>query len=129
MLRLLIFSMLCFVIAERNNGVVAQEATKASVVESTELGNTEATVQAGINDRFLDPELDLSEWVGRFEIESREVYSARESIGGLCDQAWIHDCRHRSRNRVLQPAIRNSRRPGRLGVRGRYFTSVSAAYQ
>lgn len=38
------------------------------------------TVPAGINDRFLDPNLDPQEWVERFEIESREIYSAREAI-------------------------------------------------
>ena len=38
------------------------------------------SIKPGINDRFLDPGLDVSEWLGRFEVESREVYSARERI-------------------------------------------------
>ena len=38
------------------------------------------SVKPGINAKFLDPELDVSEWMGRFEIESREVYAARERV-------------------------------------------------
>ena len=40
----------------------------------------EESVKPGINDRFLDPELNVDEWLGRFEIESREVYGARERV-------------------------------------------------
>ena len=36
------------------------------------------SVRPGINDRFLDPELKVDEWLGRFEVESREVYAARK---------------------------------------------------
>ena len=45
----------------------------------------ESSVKPGINDRFLDPELKLDEWLGRFEIESREVYSARNEILKACN--------------------------------------------
>lgn len=38
------------------------------------------SVRPGVNDRFLDPDLDVDAWVKRFEVESREVYSAREEI-------------------------------------------------
>ncbi len=38
------------------------------------------SIKPGINERFLDPELDVSQWVERFEIESREVYAAREQV-------------------------------------------------
>ena len=38
------------------------------------------SVKPGINKNFLDPELDVSEWIARFEIESREVYEARERV-------------------------------------------------
>ena len=40
----------------------------------------ETSVRPGINKRFLDANLKVDEWVGRFEIESREVYAARNSI-------------------------------------------------
>ena len=55
---------------------IAQD--KSAPVESTV--QQEQSVKPGINDRFLDPELDVSEWLGRFEIESREVYAARERV-------------------------------------------------
>jgi len=41
---------------------------------------TDASVRPGINKRFLDANLKVDEWIGRFEIESREVYAARNSI-------------------------------------------------
>ena len=44
----------------------------------------QSSVKPGINDRFLDPQLDVSEWIGRFEIESREVYAARERVLSIC---------------------------------------------
>jgi len=40
----------------------------------------ERSIKPGINARFLDPELDVSEWIARFEIESREVYLARQRV-------------------------------------------------
>ncbi len=38
------------------------------------------SVKPGINDNFLDPNLDVQEWIERFEVESREVYLARKEI-------------------------------------------------
>jgi ubiquinone/menaquinone biosynthesis C-methylase UbiE len=40
----------------------------------------------GINDRFLDPEIDIQEWIDRFEGESREIFAQREAI---CQAARI----------------------------------------
>ena len=44
-----------------------------------------SVVPVGINDNFLDPELDAEAWMKRFEVESREVFSGRvevmESLG------------------------------------------------
>jgi SAM-dependent methyltransferase len=40
----------------------------------------EPSVNPGINDAFLQPDLDIHQWIGRFEIESREVFRLRESI-------------------------------------------------
>lgn len=42
------------------------------------------TVPDGINDKFKDPELDVDEWIERFEVESREVYSARNEVLKAC---------------------------------------------
>lgn len=39
-----------------------------------------ASVKPGINDSFLDPDLQIDEWIARFEVESREVYHARNEI-------------------------------------------------
>ena len=44
----------------------------------------EQSVRPGINDRFLDAELDVSEWLGRFEVESREVFAARKEVLQAC---------------------------------------------
>jgi uncharacterized protein (TIGR01244 family) len=38
------------------------------------------SVRPGINENFLKSDLDVSEWIARFEIESREVYSARDEV-------------------------------------------------
>lgn len=40
----------------------------------------EESVKPGINDSFLDPEMDVDRFVERFEGESREVFFARETI-------------------------------------------------
>lgn len=37
-------------------------------------------VPDGINDRFLDPELDPDAWTNRWEVESREIYVGRHDI-------------------------------------------------
>ncbi|WP_182870015.1 class I SAM-dependent methyltransferase [Stieleria mannarensis] len=42
------------------------------------------SVKPGINEQFVDPELDVSEWMARFEIESREVYAARREVLRAC---------------------------------------------
>ena len=39
-----------------------------------------ASVRPGINDNFLRADLKIDEWLGRFEIESREVFAAREEV-------------------------------------------------
>lgn len=39
-----------------------------------------ASVRPGINEEFLDPDLDVEEWIERFEIESRETYAARHEV-------------------------------------------------
>lgn len=40
----------------------------------------EESVRPGINKNFLDPDLDVDRYVGQFEIESREVFGAREAV-------------------------------------------------
>lgn len=40
----------------------------------------ETSVKPGINDSFLDPDLSVQEYVGRFEGESREVFANRKAL-------------------------------------------------
>lgn len=44
----------------------------------------DSSVKPGINKNFLDPMLDVQQWLGRFEIESREVYAARDKVLAAC---------------------------------------------
>jgi ubiquinone/menaquinone biosynthesis C-methylase UbiE len=48
-------------------------------------GQDTVTLPQGINDNFKDPDLVVDEWIERFEIESREVYAAREEILKACE--------------------------------------------
>lgn len=38
----------------------------------------------GINDKFKDSNLNVDEWLDRFEVESREVYAARDVVLKAC---------------------------------------------
>lgn len=58
----------------------AQDTLVQSESAEAKTKQQEKSVKPGINDNFLDPELDVSEWLGRFEIESREVYAGRERV-------------------------------------------------
>lgn len=40
----------------------------------------EASVKPGINDKFLDSQLNVEEWTKKFETESREIFHEREKI-------------------------------------------------
>lgn len=43
-------------------------------------GAQEQSVRPGINEKFLDPDLQPAEWTEKFETESREIYHQREKI-------------------------------------------------
>jgi predicted methyltransferase len=40
----------------------------------------DSSVKPGINDKFLDPKLNVEEWTKKFETESREIFHQREKI-------------------------------------------------
>lgn len=40
----------------------------------------QASVKPGINKNFLDPNLAIKDWLGKFEVESREVYTHQKAI-------------------------------------------------
>ena len=42
----------------------------------------EESVKPGIDDSFLNPEMDVDSYVARFEVESREIYTERHDIVG-----------------------------------------------
>jgi len=44
----------------------------------------EQSVKPGISPNFLDPKLDVDEWVKRFEAESREVFAKRAQVARAC---------------------------------------------
>jgi ubiquinone/menaquinone biosynthesis C-methylase UbiE len=45
---------------------------------------TEESVKPGINEKFLDPNLEVDDWLKRFEVESREVFDARAAVIEAC---------------------------------------------
>ena len=47
--------------------------------------NGETSVKPGINTQFKDVDLDVDRMIKRFELESREVYLAREAIVANCE--------------------------------------------
>ncbi|MCH7227666.1 class I SAM-dependent methyltransferase [Haloferula sp. A504] len=45
----------------------------------------EESVRPGINEKFLDPDLKVDDWLKRFEVESREVFDARRAVLAACE--------------------------------------------
>ena len=63
----------------------SQEKSDSSDQKRTPLSAKEqnaalTSVKPGINTNFIDPELNVDDWIARFEVESREVYQARREI-------------------------------------------------
>ncbi len=66
-----------------NNFIHAQDlpnTSSSTQSEKEQPSGTSQSINPGINSNFLDPELDVDQWVARFEVESREVYQARKEI-------------------------------------------------
>ena len=63
----------CMAQAGGDNAATAQAGQPVTVAPSDN-GSTD------INKAFRDPQMDVSEWVERFEAESREIFASRESI-------------------------------------------------
>ena len=62
----------------------ALDPNKAEVAEAAQPG-AETDVRPGINEKFLDPSMDVQEWVQRFEGESREIFASRTRIARACE--------------------------------------------
>ncbi len=58
-------------------GCAAQSGAAQTAAGSTDAGSE---APSELNARFVDPEMDVDEWIGRFEVESREVFSARDEV-------------------------------------------------
>jgi ubiquinone/menaquinone biosynthesis C-methylase UbiE len=58
------------------------KALEGKVIEyiESQQSRPESSIRPGINDRFMSGELDVSEWLGRFEVESREVFSSQKEV-------------------------------------------------
>lgn len=57
-----------------------EEVALAYIARESAVPQEEDSVRPGINDNFLDADLDVDNWIGRFEIESREVFGGRHQI-------------------------------------------------
>lgn len=78
MIRVICWSLLLFAGGTAVGTAHSQEAAVEPPPEQN-------VVPEGINDRFKDPELDVDEWLDRFEVESREVYAARTAVMAACE--------------------------------------------
>ena len=52
----------------------------AAAPEPGQQPEAQQPVASDVNERFLDPDLDVETWTERFETESREIYVVREAI-------------------------------------------------
>ncbi len=60
--------------------VAAVFLTQAVAQEKPVVDSPKSATPADINKNFLDPDLNPEEWIERFEIESREVFSHRKEV-------------------------------------------------
>ncbi|MEM8732821.1 MAG: methyltransferase domain-containing protein [Planctomycetota bacterium] len=57
-----------------------QEKAETVSAEAEGKVNRPENLPSGINDSFLDPDMNVEDFIARFEIESREVFACREQI-------------------------------------------------
>lgn len=78
---LALFAFAAIALGQESAEISAPDSATSEVAASeTNASETKQSVKPGINDRFLDPNLDIQEWIDRFEVESREVFRARGEI-------------------------------------------------
>jgi cyclopropane fatty-acyl-phospholipid synthase-like methyltransferase len=72
---------LAAVTAQEKQVAGAASASSSKAIQETKAPQDPASdVKPSINKDFLDPNMKIEEWIGKFEIESREVFSARKEI-------------------------------------------------
>ena len=52
--------------------------------QKSDPSEVEQSVKPGINEKFLDPELMVDDWLKRFEVESRETFHERHKVVEAC---------------------------------------------
>jgi ubiquinone/menaquinone biosynthesis C-methylase UbiE len=58
--------------------------TSLLVGKETPAPKTEPSVRPGINESYLDPSLQVDDFLKRFEVESREIFHEREKVVAAC---------------------------------------------
>lgn len=62
----------------------AKDTKDTKDTQSETQAAAQASVKPGINEKFLDPNLKVADWLKRFEVESREVFDARDAVVKAC---------------------------------------------
>ena len=62
-----------------------EKRVREYIVERRTEASGAVSARPGLNDNFLKPDLDVTEWIDRFEVESREVFSARAAVVKACE--------------------------------------------
>lgn len=87
------------------------------------------SVKPGINKKFLDPELEVVDWLKRFEIESREVYSAQSEILAACAiQPGMQVADIGAGTGLYTHPFLKEVGPHRMGLRRRYQRPIPRTY-
>ncbi|MDG1874688.1 MAG: methyltransferase domain-containing protein, partial [Mariniblastus sp.] len=68
----------------RSPGYQAKAIEYIERIQSIIAKGGEQSVKPGVNKNFLDPDLDVDQYVQRFEVESREVFLARKAVVAAC---------------------------------------------
>jgi len=76
---------LCLVLALLAPAFSSCDTIRTPGMESLRSAAASQSVNPGINEPYLQPNLDPEDWAQRFEVESREVFAAREAIADGLD--------------------------------------------
>jgi ubiquinone/menaquinone biosynthesis C-methylase UbiE len=71
-------TMFCVLLASLSIGGYGQDANSTETKKSED--KRADNLPSGINDSFLDPNMNVEDFIKRFEVESREVFACREQI-------------------------------------------------
>ncbi|QKK08757.1 MAG: methyltransferase domain-containing protein [Planctomycetota bacterium] len=70
----------CLALALSASGWSGCDTIRTPGIESLQTPAARQSINPGINDPYLQPDVDPDVWAERFEVESREVFAAREAI-------------------------------------------------